>query len=619
MRARMFFAILSCFFLVVTTAPVAYSFTASDYGNDFGSLPLKVQGAVKSSQGRVSVGVLTFAGPRVQFGNGLAIGGNYVLVPSALIPFHPELAYGKTTLYAFNDTPASFVYGSLRFGLAVLELAAPLPGAKPAEFADSIEVGKKYNGATLLVQGGKSLNVSLVSDSLGSGMLLPEKLPESVIGTPLWDEGGKIVGLIAALPEGIAVVQFGAIRQFLEGFKEWLRARPGEKKVRPSAEDQKIIEEKAAAFTEVLELYATKSFVKPDNIAACAEEMLQMKKDEGKSCRDRYSAWHPEKEYEEDVAPDSEGRFGGVGLEISQRDGKVVVISPIDGTPGFRAAVKSGDVITKVDGNPVSDVADAVKRMRGKPGTAVELTVEREGKEMVLKIVREVITIHAVSAKTLGGGLSEKIGYLKVKTFSEVLPGEFRKEMLAFQRSGITKVVLDFRYNPGGRLNDALEILYGFARPGDILIVMRERHKSTVYDAAYVKDLLELYREPGEFRDMKVVVLVNKGSASASEIFSGTMKDWGYSIVGPPCSNDNDNGGPCRSTFGKGVGQTVFPLSDGSVLRLTTFEFLVGNSKTRINEIGVVPTLEVVSPTPSVAEILREDRQLEKAIEILIK
>ena len=147
-------------------------------------------------------------------------------------------------------------------------------------------------------------------------------------------------------------------------------------------------------------------------------------------------------------------------------------------------------------------------------------------------------------------------------------------------------------------------------------MVVRERDQSAVYDTAYVKRELGLDREPGMFRDMRVVVLVNKGSASASEIFAGTMKDWGFPVVG-------------TNTFRKGVGQKIIPLSNGSQLQLTTFEFLVGNSRTKINGIGVIPTHEVVDSRPlkegetlSKDEQLKRDEelnkaQLEKAIEIL--
>ncbi|MFY9462395.1 MAG: S41 family peptidase [Candidatus Sungiibacteriota bacterium] len=377
----------------------------------------------------------------------------------------------------------------------------------------------------------------------------------------------------------------------------------GQTKLPPvTPEEQKIIVEETRVFMEILAYYAALSLDKPADLRACVQEMFRMKPNE-KSCRDKHSTWYS-KEEAQMLETEMEGKFGGVGLEVSEQDGKVVVVSPIDGAPAYRAGFKSGDVITKVDGTVVANIMDAVRRMRGKPGVAVEITVDRNGRDLSFKIVREVITVHAVSARTIAG--RPELGYIKVKTFSEVLPEEFRKEMSALRAKGVQRVILDYRYNPGGLMWEALEILYDFARPGDVLMVMRERNQSTVYDTAYVKKELELDREAGEFRDMRVVILVNKGSASASEIFTGTMKDWGFAVVG-------------TNTFGKGVGQTVVPLSNGSKLRLTTFEFLVGNSKTKINDIGVIPTYEVVDPQPSVSEILREDKQYEKAIELLSK
>ena len=369
------------------------------------------------------------------------------------------------------------------------------------------------------------------------------------------------------------------------------------------SEEEKIIFEEVTTFAEILLYYSKLSLNKPADIRTCAQEMLRMKPNE-KSCRDKHSAWYS-KEEAQMLETEVEGKFGGVGLELSEQDGKVVVISPIDGAPAYRAGIKSGDVIIKVNGAAVANIMDAVKRMRGKPGTETKITVDRKGKEVTVKVVREVITTHAVSAKTING-LNSVIGYIKVKTFSKVLPEEFRKEILALRAKGVTRVILDFRSNPGGLLLGALEVLYDFARSGDILMVMRERDQSTVYDTAYVKKELKLKHEPGMFRDMRVVIIVNKGSASASEIFAGAMKDWGFPVVG-------------TNTFGKGAGQTMLPLSNGSLLRLTTFEFLVGNSKTKINNIGVIPTHEVVDPQPSSSETLREDKQLEKAIELLFR
>ncbi len=358
-----------------------------------------------------------------------------------------------------------------------------------------------------------------------------------------------------------------------------------------SREETKILLEESAIFGQILFLYATKALEKPPDLRLCAYEMFRLKPNEN-SCRDKHSAWHSKEEYEL-FESDVEGKFGGIGLEVSDRDGKVVVVAPIDGTPAFRAGFKPEDVIVKVDNKPVSNLMDAVTRLRGKSGVSVEVTVKRDGREILFKVVREIIIVHAVSAKIINSP-SGAIGYVKVKTFSEIMPEEFRKEITGLRAKGITEFILNFRNNPGGLLDSALDILSDFARSGDVLMTMRERNKETVFDN----------QKTGIFQNLKVAVLINKGSASASEIFAGTMKDWGFPVVG-------------SRSFGKGVGQTLLPLANGSKLRLTTFEFLVGNSKTKINDVGVVPTYEVPDPAPSPAETLREDKQLEKAIEIL--
>lgn len=387
---------------------------------------------------------------------------------------------------------------------------------------------------------------------------------------------------------------------------------------RLSAEESKITKDEAVTFAQILYLHATMALEKPSDLRLCAYEMFRLKPNEN-SCRDKHSVWHSKEEYKL-IQSDNEGKFGGVGLEVSYKDGKVMVISPIDGTPAHRAGMKSGDVIIKIDNKPVLNIMDAAARMRGEPGVPVEITVKRGGQELTLKVVREVIAIHAVSTKTLNSP-SGAIGYVKVKTFNEIMPEKFREEITGFRSKGITKVILDFRDNPGGPLNSALDILYNFARPGDILLTMRERNKETIFNTNYVSSILDgqeiifegekvtIVRELGTFRDMKIVVLINKGSASASEIFAGTMKDWGFPVIGS-CSPDNS------CSFGKGVGQTVFPLLNGSALRLTTFEFLVGNSKTKINDVGVVPNHKIPESTPSSSETTGEDLPLKKAIEI---
>ena len=167
-------------------------------------------------------------------------------------------------------------------------------------------------------------------------------------------------------------------------------------------EDEKLIVEQTRVFMEILVNYAAFSLDKPADLRACAQEMLRMKPNE-QSCRDKHSAWYSKEEYQETLAPDIQGKFGGVGLEVSEQDGKVVVVSPIDGTPAYRAGLKPGDVIVKVDGTAAANIMDAVKRMRGKSGVAVEIIVDRSGREITFKVIREVITVHAVSAKIICG------------------------------------------------------------------------------------------------------------------------------------------------------------------------------------------------------------------------
>src|SRR3989344_5312560 len=182
-----------------------------------------------------------------------------------------------------------------------------------------------------------------------------------------------------------------------------------------SPEERELILQETQVFVEILIYYSKLSLDQPTDLRACVYEMFRMKPNE-KSCRDKHSAWYS-KEESQMLETELEGKFGGIGLEVSEQDGKVVVVSPIDGAPAYRAGLKSGDVIIKVDGYTVANIMDAVKRMRGKPGTAVEITVDRKGKTIAVWIVREVIITHAVSAKTIDSSFGA-IGYIKVKTFS---------------------------------------------------------------------------------------------------------------------------------------------------------------------------------------------------------
>lgn len=590
----------------------------ANYGSDFDRLPERIREAVKSSQGEVQVAMLTWGGSETRKANGVLVGARHVLVPARIIPEYPELAYGESTVYAFNGIPSKFVFGDLETGLAILEIERDIPGMRPADIADGVVLQKKYEGLMFLdLRYGKAVAASMVLETLEGGMFSPDRLPgNNVSGTPLWDpDTGKMVGVLVVSPQETGVISWNLIRDFLERFNRWLEDRKGQgsgrggqaPKVRIPAglspQDASLIARQSSVFAEILSFYATQSLSKPDNLVACAQEMLRMKPDE-KSCRDQYSVYIPKEEYELGVAPELEGKFGGIGVEIGVRDGKVVVISPREGGPAFRAGVLPGDQILAVDGIPIKDISDAVRRIRGKVGTPVKVTFGREGSSLVLEIVREEIAIRAVEYRIIDG-----IGYLKVKTFSTVTPDEFRDALANLRSRGVSRVVIDLRYNPGGSLLETLEMLYEFAKAGDILITMRERDTERVFDTNSTRVALRSYknfgnRTPGTFRDMKIAVLINGGSASASEIFAGTMKDWGYPVVG-------------SKSFGKGVGQTVFPLSDGSTLKLTTFEFLVGNGRVKVHGLGVTPTHPVSDPKLSSSDTLRDDKQLEKAMEVL--
>lgn len=572
-----------------------------NYGPVFANLPPLVQAAIKRSQGEVVVAAVTWFGPHMAKGNGVLVDERYVLVPATLISPYREVAYGKSTVYAFNGYPARFVGGSLSAGLAVLELSSSVQGMRPVEFIEKREL-KKYEGAAFLdIRKGDILPIRIEVTEADREVLVPETIPDGGAGTPLWSEGGKLAGVVVLSSGKAGVV--GA--DVTKGFLQWLK---GDRSGLPefSAADANIVAEQSSVFGEILWLYAMKSLVKPANLLLCAQEMLRMKPNE-KSCRDRYSMYVPAAEAEIESASRRTGQFGGVGLEVGVKGDTVVVIAPIEGTPAYRAGILSGDEIVNVDGVIVLDVGDAVRRIRGKVGTKVLITVRRSNGEKTFELVREKIVIRAVETSVVGPA----IGYLRVKTFSEVMPGEFNAAMEKFRREGILKVILDFRNNSGGLLHIADEVLYGFARPNNTVIVMKERVEEIVHDTKYVREFSVLAfkkdpGEPGEFRDFKVVVLINGGSASASEIFAGTMKDWGYPVVGV-------------KSFGKGVGQTVFPLSDKSELSLTTFEFFVGDSRVKINGVGVAPTHEVRDAVLSSSEILREDRQREKAIELLLR
>ena len=246
-----------------------------------------------------------------------------------------------------------------------------------------------------------------------------------------------------------------------------------------------------------------------------------------------------------------EGKFGGVGITISLRDNILTVISPLSGTPAFKLGIRAGDRIRKIDGKETKGMSldDAVNKLRGKIGTDVTVAIEREGVPdlMDFTITRAEIIVHAVPYY---GMVTPDIGYIKLATFSDKTTSDVENAIRGLQKQGMKKLILDMRYNPGGLLNQAIEISELFLKPGNVIVSTRGRTQKTESSSR---------RNPMLKPDVPMVVLVNQGSASAAEIVSGALQDWDRAlIVG-------------KTSFGKGSVQTIFPLDNaGNALKLTT-------------------------------------------------
>ena len=280
----------------------------------------------------------------------------------------------------------------------------------------------------------------------------------------------------------------------------------------------------------------------------------------------------------------TKGEFGGLGIEVIMEDGVVRVVSPIEDTPAFRAGVEAGDRITHLNGVTLKGktLSDAVKVMRGRPGTSVRLTIEREGvKPFVVSIIRAVIHVRSVRWHLEGG-----IGYVKVTSFTEQVEGKLTEAMDAmFDQAAVADtqlkgLVLDLRGNPGGLLDQSLFVSDAFLEGGEIVSV-RERDHSR--DRVFMA-------EPGDLsRGLPMVVLINEGSASASEIVAGALKDQNRALI------------MGRRSFGKGSVQTIQPLPVEGALRLTTARYFAPSGHT-IQARGVAPDIVLTRALPKTAD-----------------
>jgi len=274
-----------------------------------------------------------------------------------------------------------------------------------------------------------------------------------------------------------------------------------------------------------------------------------------------------------ELREEMDGRFGGIGIQIEQREGRIVVIAPIADTPSERAGVQRGDQIAKVDGQSVEKLGmdKIIRRLRGKPGSNVSVTFYRPSNKRILEyaLVRETINVESVrDARLLPGG----IGFVQLVQFSERTGEEFRKALQRLCSEGAKALVIDLRNNPGGLLDAAVAVAEPFFRRGDLIVYTQGRRPDSRQD-------LCAGNGAGNLR-LPLAILVNSGTASAAEIVAGALKDTGRAVI------------VGEKTFGKGSVQSVFRLPNNEALRLTTARYYTP-SGISIHEKGIEPTIPV--------------------------
>jgi carboxyl-terminal processing protease len=322
--------------------------------------------------------------------------------------------------------------------------------------------------------------------------------------------------------------------------------------------------EQLKTFTEVLSMvrkHYVEEVITKDLIYGAIKGML--------NSLDPHSTFMSPDAYKE-MRVDTKGEFGGLGIQIGIKDGILTVIAPIEDTPAFRAGIKAGDKIIKIEGAFTKDMTlhDAVTKMRGKPKTPITISIIRkEWKDTKdFTIIRDIIKIKSVKSKVI----EDTIGYIKVSQFQEKTGSELSKSLAKLRNEKIEGLVLDLRNNPGGLLKSAIDVSNKFLPRGKLVVYTKDRSGKK---KEYFTDGNGNFNKP-------MIVLVNHGSASASEIVSGALKDWDRAVI------------LGNKTFGKASVQTVIPLSDGSGLRLTTAKYYTPKG-TLIQNTGVTPDITV--------------------------
>lgn len=291
------------------------------------------------------------------------------------------------------------------------------------------------------------------------------------------------------------------------------------------------------------------------------------------SSLDPHSQFLEPEDYKE-LKTETQGKFGGLGIEISIRDGLLTVVTPLEDTPAWKVGIQPGDRIVKIGDELTKDMtlSDAVKKMRGKPGTDIKITVLREDELKIhdYTITREIIHVQDVKDVQI---LQDKIGYIRLTEFREDSFKEFHKALHDLESQGADSLILDLRNNPGGLLNVAIDIAAEFLSDGKVIVTTKARNPAQNTEA-------KSHNKDKDFDNWPMVVLINEGSASGSEIVAGALQDHKRAVI------------VGTKSFGKGSVQSVIPLPDGSGLRLTTSKYFTPSGRS-IHGIGIEPDVEI--------------------------
>jgi len=278
-----------------------------------------------------------------------------------------------------------------------------------------------------------------------------------------------------------------------------------------------------------------------------------------------------------DMNDDTKAEFGGLGIEIAIKDDMLTVVAPIEDTPAFEAGIKAGDIIAQIDGESTEgiEIMDAVHKMRGTPGTKVTISILRgtDSKPKEYTLTRAVIKVETVRQAIL----ENNVGYIRINEFMGEAADKVGKAVALFKKNKVDKVIIDLRDNPGGLLDASVKIAGYFLPKGDLVVYTMGRDK---------EKRLDFKADQDDVFNGEIVVLINRGSASASEILAGALQDHNRAVV------------LGSQSFGKGSVQTIIPLSDNSALRLTTAQYFTPKDRI-IHGVGITPDVVMDEPLPS--------------------